>query len=81
MGKGPVTVQGSKSLGDCNVRDQGSLSHYLVYTSRWCSLAIFLLVNPHHNLLLVSNRYIQNTYRLVILAVLTETSKLRSTPN
>jgi hypothetical protein len=58
----------------CNVRGRGSLSHYLVYSespSRWCSLAIILLIYLHHNLLFVSNRSIQNTYRLVILAVLT----------
>jgi hypothetical protein len=58
----------------CNVRGRGSLSHYLVYSeslSQWCLLAIILLVYLHHNLLLVSNRSIQNTYRLVILAVLT----------
>jgi hypothetical protein len=60
--------------GPCNVRGRGSLSHYLVYSespSRWCSLAIILLIYLHHNLLLVSNRSIQNTYRLVILVVLT----------
>jgi hypothetical protein len=59
---------------NCNVRGRGSLSHYLVYSespSRWCSLAIILLVYLHHNLLLVSNRSIQNTYRLVTVAVLT----------
>jgi hypothetical protein len=58
----------------CNVRGRGSLSHYLVYSespSRWCSLAIILLIYLHHNLLLVSNRSIQNTYRLVILVVFT----------
>jgi hypothetical protein len=58
----------------CNVRGRGSLSHYLVYSespSRWCSLAIILPIYLHHNLLLVSNRSIQNTYRLVTLAVLT----------
>jgi hypothetical protein len=49
--------------GGCNVRGRGSLSHYLVYSEsppRWCSLAIILLVYLHHNLLLVSNRSIQN---------------------
>jgi hypothetical protein len=64
----------SKILRNCNVRGRGSLSHYLVYSEsppRWCSLAIILLIYLHHNLLLVSNRSIQNTYRLVILAVLT----------
>jgi hypothetical protein len=58
----------------CNVRGRGSLSHYLVYSEsppRWCSLAIILRIYLHHNLLLVSNRSIQNTYRLVTLAVLT----------
>jgi hypothetical protein len=59
----------------CNVRGRGSLSHYLVVysesPSRWCSLAIILPIYLHHNLLLVSNRSIQNTYRLVILVVLT----------
>jgi hypothetical protein len=61
-------------LSACNVRGRGSLSHYLVYSespSRWCSLAIILLIYLHHNLLFVSNRSIQNTYRLVTLAVLT----------
>jgi hypothetical protein len=61
--------------GNCNVRSRGSLSHYLVYSespSRWCSLAIILLMYLHHNLLFVSNRSIRNTYRLVTLAVLTE---------
>jgi hypothetical protein len=61
-------------VANCNVRGRGSLSHYLVYSespSRWCSLAIILLIYLHHNLLLVSNRSIQNTYRLVTLAVLT----------
>jgi hypothetical protein len=61
-------------LDGCNVRGRGSLSHYLVYSEsppRWCSLAIILLIYLHHNLLFVSNRSIQNTYRLVTLAVLT----------
>jgi hypothetical protein len=42
---------------NCNVRGRGALSHYLVYSespSRWCSLAIILLVYLHHNLLLAS---------------------------
>jgi hypothetical protein len=58
----------------CNVRGRGLLSYYLVYSkspSQWCSLAIILLVYLHHNLLLVSNRSLQNTYQLVTLAVLT----------
>jgi hypothetical protein len=58
----------------CNVRGRGSLSHYLVYSespSRWCSLAIILLIYLHHNLQLVSNRSIRNTYRLVTFAVRT----------
>jgi hypothetical protein len=58
----------------CNVRGRGSLSHYLVYSEsppRLCSLAIILPIDLHHKLLLVSNRSIQNTYRLVTLAVLT----------
>jgi hypothetical protein len=63
-----------KQRPSCNVRGRGSLSHYLVYSEsppRWCSLAIILPIYLHHNLLPVSNRSIQNTYRLVTLAVLT----------
>jgi hypothetical protein len=59
------TEEGGTSITyvwNCNVRGRGSLSHYLVYSespSRWCSLAIILLIYLHHNLLLVSNRSIQ----------------------
>jgi hypothetical protein len=62
------------SVDVCNVHGRGSLSHYLVYSEsppRWCSLAIVLPIYIHPNQLLVSNRSIQNTYRLVTLAVLT----------
>jgi hypothetical protein len=74
VAEGKMTLRACEDMVCCNVRGRGSLSHYLVYSespSRWCSLAIILLIYLHHNLLFVSNRSIQNTYRLVTLAVLT----------
>jgi hypothetical protein len=74
MAHNQVAEEREDRLAACNVRGRGSLSHYIVYSEsppRWCSLAIILLLYLHHNLLLVSNRSIQNTYRLVTVAVLT----------
>jgi hypothetical protein len=70
----PIDKDVFAEIIECNVRGRGSLSHYLVYSESppwWCSLAIISPIYLHHKLLLVSNRSIQNTYRLVILAVLT----------